>query len=103
MELRRHELVRLTAAAWRRAAAQHGGAQAACCFAHWIANDLPAVVATQCSACGQTVSLGLPAPTAWGRLRFSLRVNHDDIRRGLDTFPDLRQCGFRLTRELSGI
>jgi phosphoribosyl-dephospho-CoA transferase len=100
VELRRHELVRLTAGGWRRAAAQHPDPRAAHCFAHWEANDLPAVVATQAGALGHFVSLGLPAPTAWGRERYSMRVPPADVRRGLDAFPGLGPCGFALSREL---
>jgi phosphoribosyl-dephospho-CoA transferase len=103
MKLRRHELVRLTAAGWRRAAPQHDDPQAARCLAHWLANDLPVVVATQAGTSTDVISLGLPAPTAWGRGRYSLRVARADIRRGLDAFPDLDRCGFRLARELAGV
>jgi len=103
MDLRRHELVRLTAAGWRRAAAQHNGADAAACFAHWAVSDLPAVVATQACVSGHWVSLGVPAPTTWGRQRYALRIDPDDIRRDLDAFPEPAQCGFTLGRELPGI
>jgi phosphoribosyl-dephospho-CoA transferase len=103
VELRRHELVRLTAEGWRRAAAQHRDPQAARCFEHWRAHDLPAVVATQAGAPADFISLGLPAPTAWGRARHAVRVPWSEVRRGLDVFPSLGQYGVPLSRELPGI
>jgi phosphoribosyl-dephospho-CoA transferase len=103
VELRRHELVRLTTGGWWRAAAQHRDPLAARCFEHWRAHDLPAVVATQAGVPGDVISLGLPAPTAWGRTRYAVRVPRSDVRRGLDVFPSLGRYGFPLARELAGI
>ncbi len=92
MELRRHELLRLTAVGWRCAMAE-GDPEAHQCFAHWAANDLPLVVATQTAAGNASiVSLGLPSPTAWRRKRFALRVPLSDVNPGLQAFPLLVEC-----------
>lgn len=72
--LQRHQLVRLTPEGW--AGVQSGNrellAQAA--LAHWAAHDLPLVVTRQRVDDGEQVTLGLPAPTCWGRLRLALSV-----------------------------
>jgi len=103
MALRRHRLVRLTPQGWDQAATQHEGCLARRCFAHWLAYDLPVVVATQTVIAADGVSLGLPAPAAWGRARLSLLVARSDVRTGTDVFPALSQCGFTLAAELPGI
>jgi phosphoribosyl-dephospho-CoA transferase len=90
-ELRRHELVRLTAAAWREAMTQHVDRDAQRCIAHWAANDLPLAVATQIEADG-LVSLGLPAPRCWQRRRLALRIPGEGLRRGGAAWPRLSEC-----------
>jgi phosphoribosyl-dephospho-CoA transferase len=93
MDLRRHRLVRLTPAGWRHASTQHVDSEAQRCLAHWSAHDLPLVVATQpATAAGGVVSLGLPAPTRWGRARLALRVALADLQHGSDEFPLLAAC-----------
>jgi phosphoribosyl-dephospho-CoA transferase len=94
MDLRRHRLVRLTSAGWRHASTQHLDPEAQRCLAHWSAHDLPLVVATQpATAANDVVSLGLPAPTPWGRARLALRVAFADLQHGFDEFPSLVACG----------
>ncbi|HEY4958816.1 MAG TPA: malonate decarboxylase holo-[acyl-carrier-protein] synthase [Caldimonas sp.] len=93
MDLRRHQLVRLSAAGWRRASLPHADAQAQRCFAHWAAHDLPLIVATQAAAVDPgVVSLGLPAPAVWGRARFAVRVARADLRIGASELPTIAEC-----------
>jgi phosphoribosyl-dephospho-CoA transferase len=94
MNLRRHQLVRLTSAGWQRAASQHADREAQRCIAHWAAHDLPLVVATQAGALdARLVSLGLPVPTRWGRRRLAVTVAPADLRVGTAEFPTFAECG----------
>ncbi|HEV7574914.1 MAG TPA: malonate decarboxylase holo-[acyl-carrier-protein] synthase [Caldimonas sp.] len=121
MDLRRHQLVRLTAAGWRLASTQHTDPAAQRCLAHWAANDLPLVVATQAVGVDGGnrvnrvdgvdgvdgvdafdvggVALGLPAPADWGRGRFALRVAVEHLRPGTAAFPLLAEYSDGLWNE----
>jgi phosphoribosyl-dephospho-CoA transferase len=93
VELCRHRLVRLSDAGWRCASMQHTADDAQRCLGHWIENDLPVVVATQLGAASdKVVSLGLPAPTAWGRKRYAVRVAASELRPALAAFPAPSDC-----------
>jgi phosphoribosyl-dephospho-CoA transferase len=98
-ELRRHELVRLSAAGWRCAMTQQAEEQARRCLHHWAAHDLPLVVATQSAGDNGVVALGLPAPLCWDRRRLSLRIARADLRRGDGTFPRLDECADALPND----
>lgn len=80
-DLRRHQLVYLSAPAWARLLDEDRDAQALACLSHWAGQGLPLVVATQHDACGATVRLGLPAPLRWGRLRIAVAVARSGIER----------------------
>jgi phosphoribosyl-dephospho-CoA transferase len=93
MHLFRHRLVRLSEGGWQRALAARSDTQARHCIAHWRAHDLSVVVATQAAAVdNRFVSLGLPAPNRWGRVRIALRAVHSELRLGHDAFPLLAEC-----------
>lgn len=93
MELCRHRLVRLSDSGWARASIQLTTDDARRCFAHWVENDLPLVVATQPGAGPDNfVSLGLPAPTAWGRRRYALRLAARELKPALAAFPAPSDC-----------
>jgi phosphoribosyl-dephospho-CoA transferase len=93
LDLQRHRLVRLTPAGW--AGVQAGNrppqaqAQAQAAVSHWARHDLPLVVARQRvdDAGRGHVTLGLPAPTCWGRLRLALSVPKTDLREA-QAFPE---------------
>ena len=83
LELQRHRLVHLDAAAWQRIVdppppARPPDAQACACLRHWAEHDLPLVVTRQSSGAGLPstgrIALGLPAPQAWGRRRIGVEV-----------------------------
>jgi phosphoribosyl-dephospho-CoA transferase len=93
MKLRRHQLVRLTTAGWRRAATAFADGDAQRCIAHWMAHDLPLVVATQSAvpAVG-LVALGLPAPRGWREGRLSPQIEATELRLDSAQFPTLAEC-----------
>lgn len=86
MDLRRHRLVRLTAAGWAGVLAGDRTPMARAVIAHWARHDLPLVIARQRIEDTGHVALGLPAPTDWGRLRLALAVPAAELRDAHD-FP----------------
>lgn len=80
-DLRRHQLVHLSEPAWARLLDEDRDAQALACLSHWAGRGLPLVVATQHDARGDTVALGLPAPSRWGRLRIAVAMARSGIVR----------------------
>jgi len=82
--LQRHQLVWLENTAWQRVLNPQDtelawDAQAAECLAHWARHDLPLVVTRQT---GKPLTLGLAAPTHWGRRRLVVQVQAaGDVRR----------------------
>ena len=99
--LRRHQLARLTAPGWSQVLARPWDAQARACLTHWAAQGLPLVVTRQPgieAAHEQFVSLGLPAPTLWGRRRLSLEALLTTLLY-IDEFPHAGQVSHMLPRE----
>jgi phosphoribosyl-dephospho-CoA transferase len=92
--LRRHGLVRLTAAGWRQAIEQHDDDLVRQSLAHWSKQDLPAVVTTQGrgGVDGAAVALGVATPPAWGLRRIPLRVARTELRRDIGDFPAWDAC-----------
>lgn len=85
--LHRHQLVFLSAAAWARIQADGLDAQASECLHHWARQGLPLVVAQQGPALFQeTIKLGLPAPSRWGRRRLTLSAKLAELL-FFDEFP----------------
>ena len=84
--LRRHQLVRLSAAGWAQALAQvaNDAADDAArdCLGHWAAHALPLVLARQeedpAGPCDR-LWLGLPTPLCWGRQRLRLQIARDQV------------------------
>ena len=90
MPLHRHQLVRLSDAAWREVCERPWDAEARACLNHWAANGLPLVVTRQMPqglADGE-MALGLAAPLRWQRRRIAL-VAHRRHVIALDEFPRL--------------
>lgn len=88
--LRRHRLVRLHAAGWSAILQRAWDAQARAPVEHWALHGLPLVVTRQPPdyAASGTLALGLPAASAWGKLRIAVQVPTSAVR-GLDEFPRL--------------
>jgi len=85
--LRRHQIVRLGDAGWRRLQDRDWDASARDCLAHWAAKRLPLVVTRQTDlASEESIALGLPAPDRWGRRRLALTVARRDVLY-FDEFP----------------
>jgi phosphoribosyl-dephospho-CoA transferase len=89
-EPQRQQLVRLTSDGWQKALTACGSASAHAVLQHGWRNDWPWVVTRQLQPEPSTVSLGLPAPTAWGRQRLALSVSASELREAT-TFPDLEE------------
>ncbi|HEX3140877.1 MAG TPA: malonate decarboxylase holo-[acyl-carrier-protein] synthase [Rhizobacter sp.] len=90
--LRRHQLARLSEAAWATILARPWDEQARDCLTHWARRGLPLVVTRQPqdAAAQGSIALGLPAPARWGRRRLALQVPRIDVL-GLDEFPRLAE------------
>jgi phosphoribosyl-dephospho-CoA transferase len=86
--LQRHQLVRLTPEGWAGVQAGDREPLAQAALAHWAAHDLPLVVTRQRAGEAGCTSLGLPAPTGWGRLRLALSVPDTALRDPQD-FPGM--------------
>ncbi|MEF7617500.1 malonate decarboxylase holo-[acyl-carrier-protein] synthase [Aquincola sp. MAHUQ-54] len=87
--LRRHQLAYLSAAGWAALRTLDDTLQAQDCLAHWRTQRLPLVVARQpgaLDAAGGRITLGLPAPLAWGRRRIGVQVPRSAICY-FDEFP----------------
>ncbi|MBI5716654.1 MAG: malonate decarboxylase holo-[acyl-carrier-protein] synthase [Burkholderiales bacterium] len=86
--LRRHQIARLSSAAWHEILGQPWDAQARGCLRHWAERRLPLVVTRQDEASRRAgrVALGLAAPLAWGRRRIALHAAHAAIA-CFDEFP----------------
>ena len=73
--LRRHRLVRLSAAGWAATRLRPWDAEARECLDFWAAHQLPLVVTQQPAAMpADHVALGLPAPLRWSRRRLALHI-----------------------------
>lgn len=74
--LRRHRLVRLHDAGWSAILQRAWDAQARAPLAHWAQHGLPLVVTRQPPGYADrgTIALGLPAASAWGKLRIAVQV-----------------------------
>lgn len=95
--LRRHQLVWLHSHGWSRALASASdgalGPLAQDCMAAWAAQGWPLVLTRQTSTDPWregTLSLGLPAPSRWGRLRIALTVGCDAVAH-VGEFPEARE------------
>lgn len=85
--LHRHQIAWLADAGWRKAQDREWDAGARDCLAHWAAKRLPLVVTRQPDHLGEdSIALGLPAPTRWGRRRLALTVARSDVLY-FDEFP----------------
>ncbi|MEO5786624.1 MAG: malonate decarboxylase holo-[acyl-carrier-protein] synthase [Casimicrobiaceae bacterium] len=102
--LRRHQLVWITADAWRRvlaAMSRAGDAHVLGCVRYWAAHDLPLVVTRQAPGfsgvrAGVPVALGIAAPLRWDRRRIAVVVGGSDLRRS-GLFPRAEAIGPLLT------
>ncbi|MEP7209172.1 MAG: malonate decarboxylase holo-[acyl-carrier-protein] synthase, partial [Casimicrobiaceae bacterium] len=98
--LRRHQLVWITADAWRRVLAARDSADDACvlgCLRHWAAHDLPLVVTRQAPGfpgvrADVPVALGIAAPWRWDRRRIALTVHGSELHRS-GLFPRAEAIG----------
>jgi phosphoribosyl-dephospho-CoA transferase len=100
MPLRRHRLACLTDAGWADIRSRLWDGQAQACIEHWALNRLPLVVTRQPAADGAVqaaVSLGLPAPTTWGRRRLALQVPRSALA-WFDEFPPAADAAALLPR-----
>ncbi|KDB52616.1 hypothetical protein X805_18360 [Sphaerotilus natans subsp. natans DSM 6575] len=93
--LHRHQLVHLSASGWAGVLDQPQVPLARSCLTFWAQNDLPLVVTRQpdgraASSAPAMLALGLPAPTAWQRLRLALQVPATAVA-WLDEFPAASQ------------
>ncbi len=101
MNWQRHQLVWLHAAGWQAVLAGRADEPAAseetlACLRHWAAHRLPLVVTRQplvhpalggaIASAEALLTLGLAAPTRWGRLRLFLRVAQSAVHR-VGAFP----------------
>lgn len=75
----RHQLVWPHAAAWQGALRAEADAAACECMALWAGNSWPLVVTRQHAP--SVLSLGLPAPLAFGRRRVAIDIPHDGVAR----------------------
>jgi phosphoribosyl-dephospho-CoA transferase len=89
--LARNDLVWIDRQAWQLLESLNWDGQAREILSHWRTRSLPLVVCRQREGSQDNeVSLGLPAPSLWGRRRLALRVPIERIQdRG--TFPALIQ------------
>jgi phosphoribosyl-dephospho-CoA transferase len=93
--LHRHQLVHLSASGWAGVLDQPQVPLARSCLTFWAERDLPLVVTRQpdgraASSAPAMLALGLPAPTAWQRLRLALQVPAPAVA-WLDEFPAASQ------------
>lgn len=93
--LHRHQLVHLSASGWAGVLDQPQVPLARSCLTFWAERDLPLVVTRQpdgraASSAPAMLALGLPAPTAWQRLRLALQVPATAVA-WLDEFPAASQ------------
>jgi phosphoribosyl-dephospho-CoA transferase len=94
MNLQRHGLVWLNAAAWQAVLSGRDDeppatGEALACLRHWACERLPLVVTRQPVAPADPaplITLGLAAPTRWGRQRLFVRVPPAAVQR-LGAFP----------------
>ena len=85
--LRRHRLVRLSAAGWAAARQRPWDPEARECLDFWAAGRLPLVVTQQPATLPDGhVALGLSAPLRWNRRRLALQVPTDGLLY-FDEFP----------------
>lgn len=85
--LRRHQIVWLGDAGWRRVHDRDWDAAARDCLVHWAARRLPLVVTRQTDPAREdSIAVGLPAPGRWGRRRLALTVARNDVLY-FDEFP----------------
>ncbi|MGR6807949.1 malonate decarboxylase holo-[acyl-carrier-protein] synthase [Sphaerotilus natans] len=93
--LHRHQLVHLSASGWAGVLAPPQVPLARSCLTFWAERDLPLVVTRQpdaraAASAPAMLALGLPAPTAWQRLRLALQVPATAVA-WLDEFPAASQ------------
>jgi len=91
--LRRHQLLRLTAAGWAQLLGEHSEESSDPpmheCLAHWANNRHPLVITRQppaSPALAGRVATGLPAPLRFGRRRLALQIARTEIA-SLHEFP----------------
>ena len=110
--LQRNQLVWLNADGWDALATQHTDAENHDLLAHWRQHDLPLVVCTQRGVCtgallaadrpDAVISLGLPAPTQWGRRKLAFAIRHHQIARS-GQFPLLTEVWAHVSDNLAGL
>lgn len=86
--LHRHQIARLTPAAWQRLLGGDWGAADRECLNHWALHGWPVVVTRQPE--GDGIALGLCAPRRWQYRRLPLRVQRAEVL-FFDEFPRLDQ------------
>jgi phosphoribosyl-dephospho-CoA transferase len=92
MELRRNQLVWISPQGWDMLAHQTVLPHAQEALQHWRTHQLPLVVASQRPDCPPGyISLGLPAPLQWGRVRLALQLPAPCITRS-GKFPSLSKA-----------
>lgn len=85
--LRRHQLVRLTAAGWRRLIDEAADPEGRACLQWWADDGAPLVVCRQrCRAVAGQWTVGLAAPRRWDRARWTFDVRPDEVL-VFDEFP----------------
>jgi len=93
--LQRNQLVWLTGDGWQQVLGRDWDTQAHTILQHWHANQLPLVACSQrVHHTPATISLGLPAPTQWGRRKLALEVLPQEVG-GTGLFPALEQLALR--------
>ena len=110
--LQRNQLVWLHADGWRALATQHTDAENHGLLAHWQQHNLPLVVCTQRGVCegavlgadrlDAVISLGLPAPTQWGRRKLAFAVRRHQIARS-GHFPLLADVWAPVSDDLAAL
>jgi phosphoribosyl-dephospho-CoA transferase len=88
--LRRHRLARLRGEGWQAVLSRPWDPQARDCLTHWAAHRLPLVVTRQVVDAGDSIALGLPAPSRWQRRRLALQVPPSAVLR-FEEFPALAE------------
>jgi triphosphoribosyl-dephospho-CoA synthase len=95
--LRRHQLLRLSAAGWARVLEAPWDAGARDCLMLWAQRGLPLVVTRQPTADVDTIATGLPAPARFRRRKLALAVAPGDVM-FLDEFLPAGAAGRLLPR-----
>lgn len=77
--LRRHQLVRISPAAWRRVVGVAVDEQARAWLAEWAAFDWPLIARRACVEEKDGVALGIPLPPSAGKRRLAVNATAQDV------------------------